>query len=121
MKQKSFCSTKVLFLTLLLNFVIASYASELLQTLSLEKKIGQLFIATIILDTKANQTTILSKEYPANFSYVESLIVNQHIGGIIFLGASKIKKQTKITKELQSLSQVPLFICQNLEPGRVMH
>jgi beta-glucosidase-like glycosyl hydrolase len=59
------------------------------------------------------------KPYRMDKEYIEELIAEYHIGGIIFLGKSDYAQQQERTKHFQTISTIPLLIGQDLEPGRV--
>jgi beta-N-acetylhexosaminidase len=88
-------------------------------TLTLDQKIGQLFMVAAVVDEDLAQETIARKSYRLDKEYIAELITNYHIGGVIFLGRSDYKKQIDRTKYFQNLSSIPLLIGQDLEPGRV--
>jgi len=77
---------------------------ELISQMSIEEKIGQLFIARM-----------------PSVSYAEDLIANHHIGGfILFSGdVSSIEQVQRLTTRLQEASNIPLFIAVDEEGGRV--
>ncbi len=87
--------------------------------LTLEQKIGQLFMVTAVADEEIAHEIMKKKPYRMDKEYIEALIATYHIGGIIFLGKSDYLKQIERTKHFQNLSIIPLLIGQDLEPGRV--
>jgi beta-N-acetylhexosaminidase len=91
--------------------------SALLTQLSIEEKIGQLFIATCIIDQKKNAAIVAYKNYATDIETVKKYINDYHIGGIIFLGMDTVNPQVQITQEFQQLSQIPLFIAMDFERG----
>lgn len=103
---------KIFFITTLQIFLL-TYAID---RPSLKQKLGQLFIATITLD----EQTKARKGYACDIASIKTLIQDHHIGGVIFLGKSNIEEQKQVTQELQTLSNTPLFICQDLEPGKLL-
>jgi len=92
---------------------------HLVQSMTLEQKIGQLIVAAAVADPEHCEGTHFLREcsYQVDQKYIEEFISKHHIGGIIFLGYSTIVKQQEYAKHLQSLSRIPLFILQDLEPG----
>lgn len=80
---------------------------KLLQTLSIEEKVGQLFLLGI------EGTTVSSK--------TKALIEDKHIGGIIIYSRNidNNSQLKKLNKDLQSLSEIPLFISIDQEGGIV--
>src|SRR5207244_12769955 len=87
--------------------------------LTLDQKIGQLFMVAAVADEEIAQDCIQRKSYRLDKEYITGLITNYHIGGIIYLGKSDIQKQIERTGYFQSISAIPLLIGQDLEPGRV--
>ncbi len=83
------------------------WADSLLQTLSLEEKIGQLFMIAAWSDPK-------HKEY--NPTQVANLIEQYHIGGIIFMQGSP-GRQAILTNRYQSKSKIPLMLAMDAEWG----
>ena len=77
---------------------------EFINNMSLEEKIGQLFIARM-----------------PRMAQAESLIRNYHIGGFILFGGdvSSIEQVQDLTAQLQDASDIPLFIAVDEEGGRV--
>ena len=71
---------------------------QMLDSMSLEEKIGQLFMVAAYSNKDA-----------AHVSEIEKLISNYHIGGLIFF-QGKAKKQLELTNYYQDLSKVPLLI-----------
>jgi beta-glucosidase-like glycosyl hydrolase len=90
-----------------------------IDNLTLDQKIGQLFMVAAVADEEIAQSCISHKPYRMDKEYIEELIMHYHIGGIIYLGKSDVKKQIIRTEHFQSLSTIPLLIGQDLEPGRV--
>jgi len=90
-----------------------------INTLTLEEKIGQLFMVAAVADEEIAKEFLAKKPYRLDKEYIEQLIANYHIGGIIFLGKSDYAKQIERTKHFQNLSNIPLLIGQDLEPGRI--
>jgi beta-glucosidase-like glycosyl hydrolase len=90
-----------------------------INTLTLDEKIGQLFMVSAVADEEIAQETIAKKTYRMDKEYIEQMIAQYHIGGIIYLGKSEYKKQIERTQHFQSLSKIPLLFGQDLEPGRV--
>lgn len=107
-----------LFLFCCITFPVYS-ANFTINNLSLDQKIGQLFMVAAVADEEIAKDCIRRKPYRMDKEYIEKLITNYHIGGIIYLGKSDINKQIQRTEYFQSLSAIPLLIGQDLEPGRV--
>lgn len=93
---------------------------QLLQSLSLAEKIGQLFMVPAISDEILNTNFMEYSPYTMDEAYVTSLITDYHVGGIIFLGAGTIASQYALTQRLQASAKIPLLIGQDCEWGLAM-
>jgi beta-N-acetylhexosaminidase len=101
---------------------ITSYAHSAtlnINNLTLDQKIGQLFMVAAVADEEIAKDAMQRKSYRMDKEYIEELIAQYHIGGVIYLGKSDVKKQIARTEHFQSISAIPLLIGQDLEPGRV--
>ncbi|PRX55313.1 glycoside hydrolase family 3 N-terminal domain-containing protein [Flagellimonas meridianipacifica] len=76
--------------------------------LTLEEKIGQLFMVSIGSNKSVEST-----------NRIQSLIENQHVGGVIFLKGGPVQ-QVRLTNEFQSKSKIPLMIGMDAEWGLAM-
>lgn len=85
-----------------------AWADSILNSLSLEEKIGQLFMVA----TFSNKD---EKEY----QFIEKLVRDDYLGGIIFMQGSPAK-QIELVNRYQNLSNVPLLIAQDAEWGLSM-
>jgi beta-glucosidase-like glycosyl hydrolase len=103
---------------LLLCIPLFSYARETTQ-LSLNEKIGQLFMVAAVSDEELNKEFMTKSCYSMTKEYVTQLIQQYHIGGIIFLGRGTKQKQIERAHYFQSLSKIPLLIGQDFEPGLI--
>ena len=81
------------------------WVDSVLNELSLDERIGQLFMVT----TYSNQ-----KE--SDYSYIERLIRQQHLGGLIFMQGDPLN-QIRLINRYQARSRVPLLISQDAEWG----
>lgn len=102
--------------------VVASITQAMnisINNLTLNQKIGQLFMVAAVADEKIAKDCIQKKLYRMDKEYITTLIKDYHIGGIIYLGKSDPEKQKKRTQQFQKISAIPLLIGQDLEPGRV--
>ncbi len=109
----------LIYVTLLL-CIITTYSHAMhTNQLTLEQKIGQLFMVAAVADEEVAKDCIQKKPYRMDKEYIEKLITQHHIGGILYLGKSNSEKQIQRTQYFQSLSTIPLLIGQDLEPGRV--
>ncbi|NGP86731.1 glycoside hydrolase family 3 N-terminal domain-containing protein [Fodinibius halophilus] len=84
---------------------------SLLNTLSLEEKIGQLFFIRAYGYFKSDDD--------ARYQQLIRQIQNYHIGGLIFFNGD-IYGQTILTNKLQRYSEIPLWITQDMEYGAAM-
>jgi beta-N-acetylhexosaminidase len=112
-------TNKYVFYQLLLFFSTINSMQFPLPALSIDQKIGQLFMVSAVADEEIAQECINRKSYRLDKEYIEELITQYHIGGIIFLGKSNPEKQILRTQHFQNISAIPLLIGQDLEPGRV--
>src|SRR5579872_335014 len=90
-----------------------------MQDLTLDQKIGQLFMVSVVADEELAKDYIARKTYRVDKEYVAQLITDYHIGGIIFMGKSDPEKQKERTVYFQNISAIPLLVGQDLEPGKV--
>lgn len=102
------------------------WAHKTVNSLSLEEKIGQLFMVAATSDPDGNDILMAnSSVYTKDQDYIEYLISEYHVGGIIFLGNGKQpEKQTTLTQHYQNVnkafSTIPLLIGQDCEWGLSM-
>lgn len=87
--------------------------------LTLDQKIGQLFMVAAVADEEVAKDFLSKKSYRMDKEYITELITQYHIGGIIYLGKSDTEKQIERTQYFQNISAIPLLVGQDLEPGRV--
>lgn len=109
------------------NLFCMGWPEEALSKMSLDEKIGQLFISATIIDPYVNSSekSVLEnksiKEILENIDQtpIEKLITDYHIGGVLYLGnkTTNPEREYFYTKELKKLSKIPLFISQDLEWG----
>ncbi len=93
-----------------------------INNLTLDQKIGQLFMVAAVADEYSAFRTLLKKRLKGcrlHKRYIAHLIRDFNIGGVIYLGKSDPIKQKKRTDYFQSIADIPLLIGQDLEPGRV--
>lgn len=83
------------------------WADSIFQSMSLDQKIGQLFMVAAWSDPK-------HRDY--NASKISSLVKNYGIGGIIFFQGSPVR-QANLTNKFQSESNIPLLISMDAEWG----
>ncbi|WP_417887494.1 glycoside hydrolase family 3 N-terminal domain-containing protein [Zunongwangia sp.] len=84
------------------------WVDSIYSNFSLEQKLGQLFMVDVFSNTSQQ-----------NLNYVESLIKNYHIGGVIFSKGGPVR-EAKITNTFQEASKVPLLIGMDAEWGLSM-
>lgn len=89
-------------------YVHANWVDSLLNSMTLEEKIGQLFMVAS-----------WSKNGDSEYVRMEKLIREDHIGGVIFMQGGPVR-QAALTNYLQSISRVPLLISQDAEWGLSM-
>jgi beta-N-acetylhexosaminidase len=111
-----------IFVTLIfLNFAIiqANWPEEILSKLSLDEKIGQLFTSATIINPDISNLWIKSILENIDQTPIEELITKYHIGGVLYLGykTTTPKRELAYTNKLQKLSNLELFIAQDLEWG----
>jgi beta-N-acetylhexosaminidase len=97
-----------------------SWAHRTLQSMTLDQKIGQLFMVAAISDEQMNTQFMHKSAYTMDKNSVEHFIQHYHVGGIIFLGTGTPEKQIERTNHFQRLSTIPLLIGQDLEWGLSM-
>lgn len=84
---------------------------SLIQNTSLKEKIGQLFFVPI-------HGRFMPRE-DHSYKEIEDLIVRDKIGGLIFMQGD-VYGQAVLTNKLQALSEIPLWITQDMEYGAAM-
>ena len=89
-------------------FLQKKWVDSIYNVLSLDEKIGQLFIPMVF-----------SKKDRNHFNEIRTLIEDYHVGGLIFSNGTP-DKQTKWLNEFQSLSKVPLISSMDAEWGVAM-
>src|SRR5205085_1028165 len=72
--------------------------------LTLDQKIGQLFMVPAVADEAMSQGVIQKKPYRMDKEYITDLINTHHIGGLIIFGKSNIDTQAERTRYFQSIS-----------------
>ncbi|TBW29238.1 glycoside hydrolase family 3 N-terminal domain-containing protein [Gramella sp. KN1008] len=83
------------------------WVDSVYNSMSLERKVGQLFMASIWSQNNNEADTI------------RKLIKENHIGGLIFSKGGPLK-QAKLTNEFQEMSDVPLLVGMDAEWGLAM-
>ena len=88
-----------------------AFIDSLVQNASLRQKIGQLFFVPV--------NGRFLNEDSHDYKKLSDLVTKQHIGGIIFMRGD-IYGQAMLTNKLQKLSDIPLWITQDMEYGAAM-
>ncbi|MCL2327799.1 MAG: serine hydrolase [Bacteroidetes bacterium] len=88
--------------------VPTQWVDSTLKAMTLDEKIGQLFMIAVYANPKQS-----------NFSQAEKLIKESHIGGIIFMQGNPTM-QVRYTNHFQSISKIPLLISIDGEWGLAM-
>ncbi|MCX5922337.1 MAG: hypothetical protein NTX86_03345 [Candidatus Dependentiae bacterium] len=100
------------------------WAEQTLASMSVDEKIGQLFMVATASDfnqpEEALASALIKCPYQMDHEHIKDLITNYHVGGIIYLFKSTPEKQMDLTNELQKLSKHPLLIGQDCEWGLSM-
>ncbi len=85
--------------------VSESWSDSVLSSLTLDEKIGQLFMVAAYSNKGSDHVT-----------EIENLVKNQHIGGLIFFQGGP-GRQANLTNHYQSQAKVPLLIAMDAEWG----
>lgn len=81
------------------------WVDSVMNTMSLEEKIGQLMVVRVPTNMKTKELRNFSK-----------LLTDNHVGGVCFF-AGTASEQVQQTRQFQKLSRIPLFICLDAEWG----
>jgi len=87
-------------------YLHANWAQQTLQSMTLDQKVGQLFMVA----SHCNPSTDMQQE-------VIKTIKTYHIGGIVLLGNGNVQPEVEAIKYYQQQAAIPLFIAQDFEPG----
>ncbi|MEO0898525.1 MAG: glycoside hydrolase family 3 N-terminal domain-containing protein [Bacteroidota bacterium] len=85
-----------------------AWVDSVFNTMSLDQKIGQLFVVATF-----------SNKDEAEYSKMEKLVRQQHLGGLIFMQGNP-KSQVQLINRYQRAAKVPLLISQDAEWGLAM-
>lgn len=88
--------------------VPSQWVDSTLNTMTIDEKIGQLFMVAVYANPKQS-----------NFSQVEKLIKENNIGGVIFMQGNPTT-QVQYTNHFQSISKIPLLVSIDGEWGLAM-
>lgn len=84
---------------------------SLIQTMTLEEKIGQIFVSPAY--------GRFTNDKDPQYLRLKRLIEQYHLGGVIFMQGD-VYGQAMLTNKLQSVSKLPLWISQDMEFGAAM-
>jgi beta-glucosidase-like glycosyl hydrolase/CubicO group peptidase (beta-lactamase class C family) len=85
-----------------------AWADSILRRMTLEEKVGQLFMVATY-----------SNKDEGEYSYIEHLVREYHLGGLIFMQGSP-GAQVKLVNRYQAAARIPLLIAQDAEWGPAM-
>jgi len=94
-----------------------SWARKTLITMSLDEKIGQLFMIAGYVDPAFAKSETGN---PHIIQEIDRYITDYHVGGIAYVGPSESLKQVALTNHYQEISKYPILIAQDLEWGLSM-
>lgn len=93
------------------------WADTVLAQLTLEEKIGQLFMIAAYAESTDAAKETLSEHY---LEEIDTLIKKYHVGGILFKFRWLPQQQLECVKHYQNQSKIPLLMAQDLEWGLSM-
>lgn len=99
----------------------AGWAEDVLQSMSLREKIGQLFFIAVRSNPEspdvrfASMQRTLDLRGPHDRIYAYFMIQQFHVGGVLFISSGCPIEQHKLTHDLQQQTTVPLMIVQDHE------
>ena len=100
------------------------WAEQMLKSMTLQEKIGQLFVVAAVSDfEQPNEilaSSLMASPYIMDEEHVATLIEKYHVGGVIFLYKSDPETQMALTEKFQKKSKIPLLIVQDCEWGLSM-
>lgn len=88
-----------------------------ISSMSLEQKIGQLFMVAAVSDASLNEEYIQKTCYSVEKEYVARLIKDYYVGGIIFLGVATKESVRQSVSMYQQISDIPLLVGLDAEWG----
>ncbi len=99
----------------------ASWAEDTLKQMTLREKIGQLFVvaAASCLEQPEEQlaTLIVSSPYNVRPDYIQKMVTDYHVGGLLLLYKSTPAQQVEFINQYQKIASIPLCIFQDCEWG----
>lgn len=96
---------------------LSSWSQKTLQNMSIDEKIGQLFMVAAYLDREFANREIGN---PHIIEEIDTYITRYHVGGLAYVGPSEFAKQVTLTNHYQEISKYPILIAQDLEWGLSM-
>lgn len=118
---------KKLFLIFIITIPLnASWTEDTFNTLSLDQKIGQLFIVDAACQESSTVAAALTYKsdsdllYRCQPEYVERMIKEYHVGGLIFLNRSSATALVNYINRYQKKAEIPLLIALDAEWGLSM-
>jgi len=94
-----------------------SWSNTTLQSMSIDEKIGQLFMIAGYIDPEFANNEIGN---PLIIEEIDRYITDYYVGGIAYVGPSESSKQIALTNHYQKISKYPILIAQDLEWGLSM-
>src|SRR3972149_8908023 len=85
-----------------------NWVESTLASMTLEEKVGQLFIADLI--------AVYSHQESENYRLAKERVIKHHVGGFVIAGGT-VPDIALMTNALQKLSRTPLLINADLEGG----
>ncbi len=102
----------------------SKWAQQTIESMTLEQKIGQLFIvAAASNDEQPNESlasAFINSPYNMDPEHVIQLIKEYHVGGVIFLFKSDPERQNALLTQFKEIASIPLLIAQDCEWGLSM-
>jgi beta-glucosidase-like glycosyl hydrolase len=92
---------------------------QMLASMSIEQKIGQLFMVAVLSEPEFNPGYERSV-YTLDADYVEHLIRNYHVGGVVFLGTGSKEAVRTMVDRFQASAEIPLLMALDAEWGSAM-
>lgn len=101
-----------------------TWAQATLNRMNLQEKIGQLFVVAAAScfeeSDEALATAIAKSSYAVHPKYIEKLIKEYYVGGLLFLYKSSPDKQIELANRYYKLCKYPMWIFQDCEWGLSM-
>lgn len=92
---------------------------QMLAAMSIEQKIGQLFMVAALSSTELNPG-FEHNVYILDADYIKHLIRSHHVGGVIFLGKGTKHSVRTMVDQFQSCAEIPLLMAIDAEWGSAM-